>query len=281
MDPMTGFLGIGNDKLRPYQPMVPQLHKFRLGGTGLSGLVFVEDDHSSFPQEWKDLGLLANPITNTINTVKIERDETGSIKAEHLADLLKCDDDWFRPVNMEFGPDGCLYIADWYNKVVSHNEIPRTDPSRDKTHGRIWRIRHVSQKPTPIPNILKAPDADLIKHLTGPSRWEKRAAWHQIADRQAKSLLPDIKKIATNTDSTIGARISALWAYESLGEFDPVFTNLLLQDSNHNLRREIIRSLASFDLTAEQIAQLLTTPCLLYTSPSPRDLSTSRMPSSA
>ncbi|MDA8876244.1 HEAT repeat domain-containing protein [Akkermansiaceae bacterium] len=257
MESKTGYLGIGNDKLRPYQPMVPQLHKFRVGGTGLSGLAFSEDDAGGFPEEWKNVALLANPITNTINTVKIDREASGKVIASHLKDLLKCDDDWFRPVNMEFGPDGCLYIADWYNKVVSHNEIPRTDPSRDKTHGRIWRIRHVSQKSTTAPNLLKADDESLVKHLTGPSIWEKRAAWHQIADRQTKSLLPQVKEIARNPDATIGSRISAIWSYESLDEFDSAFTQALLQDPDHHVRREIIRSLASFDLPASELSAIV------------------------
>ncbi|MFK7911457.1 MAG: hypothetical protein AB8F34_12790 [Akkermansiaceae bacterium] len=257
MEPGTGYLGIGNDKIRPYQPMVPRLHKFRVGGTGLSGLAFDENDTNGFPEKWHDVALLANPITNTINTVKIGRDDSGKVTATHLEDLLKCEDDWFRPVNMEFGPDGCLYIADWYNKVVSHNEIPRTDPSRDKTHGRIWRIRHVDQKATPIPNVLIAKDEDLLKHLTGPTRWEKAAAWHQIADRQAKSLLPGIKKIATDAHHSIGARVHAIWSYESLGEFDEIFTQSLLQDKNHNIRREIIRSLASLNLSPAVVSSIV------------------------
>jgi len=257
MEPMTGFLGIGNDKLRPYQPMVPVVHDFRVGGTGISGLVFSDDDSNSFPEEWKNLAFLANPITNTINTVKIDRDAKGNIIATHLDDLLKSSDDWFRPVNMEFGPDGCLYIADWYNKVVSHNEIPRTDPSRDKTHGRIWRIRHKSQKPLAVPNLLEKKDSELAKHLLGNSRWEKRAAWHQIADRQGISLLPEVKKIALNTENSVGTRVHAIWSFESLKKFDSEFVNKLLLDDNHNVRREIIRSLASFDLDASTIADLL------------------------
>ena len=254
MEAMTGYEGIGNDKLRPYQPMMPQIHKFRVGGTGLSALAFSEDDANGFPAEWANCALLANPITNTINRVKIERDPSGKVNATHLEDLLTCEDDWFRPVNMVFGPDGCLYIADWYNKVVSHNEIPRSDPSRDKTHGRIWRIRHESQKPVKVPNVLKAPDAELVAHLKGASLWEKRAAWHQIADRQAVALLPEIKKIATDTTLSVSTRVNALWAYESLGQFDQNLTATLLKDSDFNIRRETIRSLASFDLTPAQVS---------------------------
>lgn len=257
MEPMTGFLGIGNDKLRSYQPMVPVVHKFRVGGTGISGLAISDDDSNTFPGKWKDVGFLANPITNTINTVKIDRDEKGNIIATHMEDLLKSTDDWFRPVNIEFGPDGCLYIADWYNKVVSHNEIARTDPSRDKTHGRIWRIRHKSQKPGAVPNLLKVKDEDLVKHLLGNSRWEKRAAWHQISDRQVTSIIPKIEEIALDVSASISSRVHAIWSIESLGMFNENLLTKLLNDENHNVRREAIRSLTSYDLEASLLARLV------------------------
>src|SRR5680860_1129421 len=70
MEVGTGYPGIGGEKLRPYQPMMDKVHEFRVGGTGISGLAFAEDSEGSFPREWKDVALLANPITNTINAVK-------------------------------------------------------------------------------------------------------------------------------------------------------------------------------------------------------------------
>jgi len=257
MDRGMGFLGIGNDKLHSYQPFVPQLHKFRVGGTGLSGLVFSEDGAMSFPGKWKGVALLANPITNTINSVKIERDATGRLVASHEEDLLSCSDDWFRPVNMEFGPDGCLYIADWYNKIVSHNEIPRDDPSRDKTHGRIWRIRHVSQESGAIPNLIKVPTQDLVKHLSGETKWEKRAAWHQIADRKAVDLAPEIKELLLGSKPSLETKVHAIWAFESLGGFDEELFKVLFKDSNEYIRRESIRALASFKLDPVKLAELL------------------------
>ncbi|MGK2861315.1 MAG: DUF7133 domain-containing protein, partial [Chitinophagaceae bacterium] len=120
----TSLPGIGGEKIRSYQPWLPELHDFRVGGTGLSSLAFREDRSGSFPEEWQDVAFLANPITSTINAVKVIRKEDGTVEAKHLPDFLTSKDDWFRPVNMEFGPDGCLYIADWYNKIISHNEVP-------------------------------------------------------------------------------------------------------------------------------------------------------------
>src|SRR5690606_5282266 len=62
----AAFSGIGNEKFRPYQPFFPSIHPFRVGGTGLSGLAFSEDKTGGFPEEWKNVGFLANPITNSI-----------------------------------------------------------------------------------------------------------------------------------------------------------------------------------------------------------------------
>jgi len=73
MEPSTGFKGIGSEKIRDYQPWMPNLHEFRVGGTGLSGLAFADDNSGSFPDYWRNVAFLANPITNTINCVRIER----------------------------------------------------------------------------------------------------------------------------------------------------------------------------------------------------------------
>ena len=250
-EPGTGFTGIGNEKLRPYQPTLPRLHKFRVGGTGISGLAFADDTSGSYPEEYRDVAFLANPITSTINCVKVVRNPDGTVTAKHLPDLLKSKDDWFRPVNIEFGPDGCLYVADWYNKIVSHNELPTTHPDRDKSHGRIWRIRHKSQKARSIPNLYKTANKDLIKNLQSPSLWEKRSAAFQIQDRQAKELAPALTQLLINADTQKTTRIHALWALENLGAYNGKTIVALLANKDGDIRREAIRSLASFKPTPE------------------------------
>ena len=260
MEPGTGFPGIGSEKLRPYQPLLPELHTFRVGGTGLSSLTFSDDASGSFPEEWKDVALLANPITSTINAVKIIRNADGTVTSKHLADLLTSKDKFFRPVNLEFGPDGCLYIADWYNKIISHNEISTTHPDRDKSHGRIWRIRHISQTPHKITDFTTVKTKDLVKHLTSPTLWAKRAAWHQITDRPAqetKKLAPSLVKLANDPSIDETSRIIALWSLEGLHHYDYELMSTLLKGNEHNLQREAIRSLASFPLNAEEVGTSL------------------------
>ena len=89
---------------------------------------------------------VANPITRKIQAIKITPDGPR-FQYRLLGDFVQSSDEWFRPVAITFGPDGCLYIVDWYNKIISHNEVPRNHPERDKTRGRIWRVKHKDQKP--------------------------------------------------------------------------------------------------------------------------------------
>ncbi|WP_445422186.1 PVC-type heme-binding CxxCH protein [Arcticibacterium luteifluviistationis] len=260
MENGTSFPGIGNQRLRPYQPWIPRLHDFRVGGTGISGLAFADDNSGSFPDQWKDVAFLANPIASNINAVRIIRNNDGSITAKHLPDFLTSTDDWFRPVNMEFGPDGCLYIADWYNKIVSHNELPTSHPDRDKTHGRIWRVRHESQKTREIPNFYEVQTDELVAYLKSPSLWAKRAAWHQISDRpkeETKVLFKDLLAIVSDTSQDEITRILGLWSLEGIRHYDATLISSLLNSNSDNLRREAVRSLASFSINTDDLASLL------------------------
>ena len=257
MEPGSGFPGIGNDRLRAYQPFMSPLHEFRVGGTGISGTAFADDAAGSFPEEFKNVAFLANPITSSINAVQINRNPDGSVTAKHLPDLLTSEDDWFRPVNMEFGPDGCLYIADWYNKIISHNELPTTHPDRDKEHGRIWRIRHMSQKPRVILDFNEVKTEELVNYLKSPSLWEKRAAWHQISDRprsETKNLAQGLVGMASDESQDEVTRIHALWSLEGIKQYDAKLLSLLFKSPLHDLRREAVRSLTSFSLAPAQMA---------------------------
>lgn len=258
MEPGFALRGIGNERFKPYQPWLPELHKFRVGGTGISGMAFADDAEGSFPAEWRDVALLANPITSTINAVKIKRNADGTVSAEHLPDFLQSKDKFFRPVNMEFGPDGSLYIADWYNKIISHNEVPTTHPERDKTRGRIWRIRHASQKSKAITDYYQLPTADLVAHFKSPSLWARRAVLNQVLERPAsetQALIPGITAIVADASQPESVRLHALWALEGLGHYDASLIQQLLTASGaDDLKREATRTLINFELPAKELA---------------------------
>src|SRR5438094_6816812 len=215
----------GDDVPRPYAPPFPKLGEREMGGTGLSGLALSEGD-DSFPGKYRDIFYIANPITGMIQAIRLHRgvsssrreeaqtslqksqslvtsaatigDHSNGWRLEHLPDFIRCADPWFRPVAIQFGPDGCLYIVDWYNKVISHNEVPRNHPDRDKTRGRIWRVKAKAVKPFDVPDFTKLSGDELIAKLGGESLAQSHLAWQAIGDREMKECAPSLKQEILN-----------------------------------------------------------------------------------
>ncbi len=107
------------------------------GSSAIAGIAYYADD--KWPEEYRGNLFNGNPVTQRINRDRLEW-HGSTPKAIRMPDFLTCDDPWFRPVNLKLGPDGALYIADFYNPIIGHYEVPLTHPSRDHTHGRIWRV---------------------------------------------------------------------------------------------------------------------------------------------
>jgi len=224
---------------KPYAPTYPGLSRLGMGGTGLSGLA-LSDARGSFPGPYADVFYVANPVMQRVQGVKLFRD--GPHYSLHkLPDFVRSSDEWFRPVAIHFGPDGCLYIVDWYNKVISHNEVPRNHPDRDKTRGRIWRVRHKDQPRREVPDFTKMPEGQLVNYLGGDSLWQSQTAWQQIVDRNAVALAPRLQSMVRDSSAPVGARIPSLYALEGLQRVTVDLLQTLLRDQNRNLRREAVR----------------------------------------
>ena len=122
--------------------MIDHMH----GSSAIAGIVYYAADQ--FPPEYRDTMFIGNPVTHRINHDRLT--PRGSLFwAESTHDFLSCDDQWFRPVDLKLGPDGAMYVADFYNRIIGHYEVPLTHPGRDHDHGRIWRIVYVGTKDHP------------------------------------------------------------------------------------------------------------------------------------
>lgn len=116
--------------------------------TGICGIVYL--DGGVWGPEWNDRTLIGNVVTSRVNQDRITA--TGSTPTAHEeADFITSGDPWFRPVDLRLGPAGELYVADFYNKVIGHYEVPLTHPGRDKERGRIWRVVKKSGAKAPVP----------------------------------------------------------------------------------------------------------------------------------
>src|SRR5205085_3339134 len=163
----ANYPGCSGGTWKSYAPEFPgTAPDFQMGGTGLSGLAL--SDAAVWPEPCAGIFYVANPITRKIQAIRVTP-EGARFRYQKLPDFVQSSDEWFRPVALHFGPDGCLYIVDWYNKIISHNEVPRNHPDRDKKRGRIWRVRHKDQTPFPVPDSMALPEEELLARLGGDS----------------------------------------------------------------------------------------------------------------
>lgn len=133
-------------------------------------------------------------------------------------------DPWFRPVDITLGPDGAIYIADWYDRQVTHyrNHEGQIDPGS----GRIYRLRAkqavASTRPrdgaTATPDPAALATADLVQRLSDPNRWVRQTALRLIGDRKDRSMAPGLARLVMNQ---IGqTALEALWALNLVGGLD-------------------------------------------------------------
>ena len=128
-----------------------------------------------FPPEMQ--GQLFTGRFKSRQLIRYEFTETESgFSANVLQPLIKSKHPNFRPIDSKMGPDGALYIADWYNSIINHAQHDFRDPRRDHDHGRIWRIAHKTRPLVEKPQLADVPLPELASHLASPNRWTRHQA---------------------------------------------------------------------------------------------------------
>jgi len=168
-------------------------------------------------------------------------------RAQEGVEFLASTDSWFRPVNLYPGPDGALYLMDYYRLVIEHPEWMATkqqhspDLYKGIDRGRIWRIVPEGVGgPAKGIRLGAASNAELVKELANPVAWWRRTAQRLLVDRKAVDAAPDIARLFAETASPQG-RVHALWTLEGLGKPDAALVRKALSDSVPGVRENGIR----------------------------------------
>jgi putative heme-binding domain-containing protein len=205
-----------------------------------SGPVFVQNPH--FPDEWQDVLVAGGYINNAVWSLKVEDDGAGFRIVDHptLPPLVQSTHGSFRPVDVKFGPDGALYVCDWYNPIIGHYQASFRHPERDKQHGRIWRITAKGRPLLKAPRISGAPVADLVQLLKSDSDAVRYHVRRELAGRDrnevARTLGDWWERLDPNDPTTEHALFEALCVYEWIGKVEPVLAGKLCKAKNPDLR---------------------------------------------
>jgi putative heme-binding domain-containing protein len=197
------------------------VHKYR-GATAIDGVCYYGADQ--FPEYYRNGLFLGEVVNNKVNFFTMARNG-GTYTATQQADFITTDDYWFRPVDIKLGPDGAIYIADFYNRIIGHYEVPLTHPGRDRTSGRIWRIVYKGTDGNAPPATAPRADwttasiSELIQDLGHQNLTVRMLATHQLVER-GQTVVGPVKIILASSKYSVVARAHALWVLERLGQLD-------------------------------------------------------------
>jgi putative heme-binding domain-containing protein len=208
------------------------------------GLEIISGRH--LPPEWDGTMVTNDFRAHRVCRFTVSEDGSGYASKQET-ELIKTPHVAFRPIDVKMGPDGAIYIADWYNPIIQHGEVDFRDERRDHTHGRIWRVT-AKKRPLLRTEIAQdTPTVQLLELLKTPEEWVRQHAKTILKNRhwQKQDVLGPLGKwtasLPQQEDQDV-LRLEALWLYEALDQPQPELLASLLRSSDGRIRAAAVRT---------------------------------------
>ena len=200
--------------------------------------------HSSmFPKEMQGRIVIGGYYANLLEWHELKF-ENGMFSTTRLPNIIETKNNVFRPVEVRMGPDGGIYVADWYNPIIGHYQASYRHPDRDKEHGRIWRVTwKTGTKVNPV-NLVKQSAEKLLEHVDSKERW----AWYQakrlLIERDSKEVLAALETWTPKQNDY--RKLQALSLYEAHESPRPELLKALLRSTDARIRAYATRTLSTW-----------------------------------
>ncbi len=184
-------------------------------GRKSSGPEIIHSAH--LPPEWQGVLLTGGYINNAVWALKIEDDGAG-FRMTDMPPFMTSTHGSFRPVDVKLGPDGAIYLCDWYNPIIGHYQASFRHPDRDKAHGRIWRITYKGRPLNTPPAIAGASVAGLLENLKSNDEWTLYQTKRELSERHTAEVIAALEKWTAPMQGRDSATERAL--YQALGVYE-------------------------------------------------------------
>jgi putative membrane-bound dehydrogenase-like protein len=207
---------------------------FRGGHVTCGGIVY---QGGSYRRKYHNQYIAANLLSNAIYWHALEP-QGSSFKARFGGELLTANDTWFRPVDCLTGPDGSVYIADWYDKRANH-----VDPvdNWDRSNGRIYKLEAEGTRPVAPFALSRMSSQELVGLLARDNDWFRREARRILAERRDPTVVPGLRRAVL--ENTGDLALESLWALYVSGGFDDALALKTLGHVNADVRTWTVRLL--------------------------------------
>ena len=173
-------------------------------------------DSDAYPEEYRDKLYMGNIHGNCINVDALERNGS-TYKGKKLPDFVTANDAWFMPVVQKTGPDGCLYILDWYDRYHCYQDANRDPEGIDRAKGRLYRVRYNGTPRAKPFNMNKETDEQLVKRLYSKNVFYRDMAQRVLSERQNKASRELLADVVKDPKATYKTRMHAFWSLLGMG----------------------------------------------------------------
>ncbi|HKI31118.1 MAG TPA: PVC-type heme-binding CxxCH protein [Gemmataceae bacterium] len=232
-----------------------------------------------FPAAYRGNTFVCDPANNLVHRDVLEPNGATftAKRGEADCEFLASTDTWFRPVCLTLGPDGAIYVLDFYREAIETplslpDDIKKKLNLESRGRGRIWRIvpdsvgRDAKGSAKRKPSLSKASAEELVAHLADANLWWRLTAQRLLVERQDKAAVAPLAKLARDADFAPG-RAHALWALRGLGALDDAAIEHALKDRDAGVREQALRLADDRLAKSESLCKAV---AVLADDPSPR-----------
>lgn len=207
------------------------------GQPKLCGLEILSGSH--VPDALRGVMISPDFRGHRINTYKLSADGS-TYTSTRIEDFLSSKHRAFRPIDVKMGPDGAVYIADWYNPIIQHGEVDFRDKRRDHTRGRIWRVTFKDRPLIEKKDFTKATIDQILTSLLSKERVHRDLARAELRTRKKSETLPKLKSWSDGLKDDFSLT-QAMWAYQALNLTNADILKTLASSSDPRYRAAALR----------------------------------------
>lgn len=235
----TGYYHRQGGPYPPFTWKIGSIVKHKHQKAAYCGLTWFDSD--AYPAEYREKLYMGNIHGGCINSDELTRDGSTYF-AKPRPDLLTANDQWFMPVVQKVGPDGCLYVLDWYDRYHCYQDANRDPKGIDRLKGRLYRVRYKDTLRAPSFDLAKETDDELIKRLGSANVFFRDLSQRILTERASPELREKLETVVLSKKVTRKGRLHALWALTGTGSLRTAFHRELFVEEDPALRAWAMRA---------------------------------------